>query len=824
MWLDRFWQDLRYGFRVLIANPGFTLIAILSLALGIGANTAAFSWADALLLRPLPVERPNELLAVGSALSVGDFTGLNTSYREYVDVRDRAKSFASLAAFSGTTAGLAANRDARPKLALGQFVSANFFTVMGVKPELGRTFRVDEHAVPGRDAVVIVSHMLWQQQLGADPAILGRRVLLNGVELTVVGIMPESFPGVNQYARIDFYVPFMMWPRLVAPGPINPLESRVLRNVQVKGRLAPGSTLTTANEELAVIATDFQREYPETNKNRAFKTQSETQLRMAQSPPNAVLVAMLTTLAVIVLLVACANVAGLLTSRAPARAKEMAMRVAIGAGRARLVRQLLTESLLIAIGGAVVGLLFGYVSIRFFQRMQIPTDLPVTIGFQMDRRALLLSLAMATASAFLFGLAPALQASRVDLTAVMKSADTATGRRRRWGRSVLVVVQVAMAVVLLVVATFMYRGFQIQIKNGPGYRIDHLMTMGLDPGLVRYSEADTARFYTQLMDRVRALPGVKSATLVSNIPMSTDGIGTVTVAPEGFVLPPGTDNLSIFSARVDEDYFSTMAIPIVKGRGVRAQDTAETPGVAIVNETLAGKYWPGQEVLGKRLKLTERGSTSWLEVVGVAKDSKYLFLAERPTDFVYVPYRQHRQNSMAVVAQSADAPASLVEPMRSAVRELDANQPIFSVYSMETFYEMRTLSIFNTIAETIAAMGLMGLALSITGLYGLVAFAVNRRTREIGIRMALGAGRGSVLRMVLRQGMLLAVIGLAIGLLAGAGAQQMLLAAFQSADRTFRPMSVIIVAVLVLAVTFVASYIPARRAAALDPMKALRYE
>jgi putative ABC transport system permease protein len=306
--------------------------------------------------------------------------------------------------------------------------------------------------------------------------------------------------------------------------------------------------------------------------------------------------------------------------------------------------------------------------------------------------------------------------------------------------------------------------------------------------------------------------------------MSTDGIGTVTVAPEGFVLPPGTDNLSIFSARVDEDYFSTMAIPIVKGRGVRAQDTAETPGVAIVNETLAGKYWPGQEVLGKRLKLTERGSTSWLEVVGVAKDSKYLFLAERPTDFVYVPYRQHRQNSMAVVAQSADAPASLVEPMRSAVRELDANQPIFSVYSMETFYEMRTLSIFNTIAETIAAMGLMGLALSITGLYGLVAFAVNRRTREIGIRMAIGAGRGSVLRMVLRQGMLLAVIGLAIGLLAGAGAQQMLLAAFQSADRTFRPMSVIIVAVLVLAVTFVASYIPARRAAALDPMKALRYE
>jgi predicted permease len=501
----------------------------------------------------------------------------------------------------------------------------------------------------------------------------------------------------------------------------------------------------------------------------------------------------------------------------------MALRLAIGAGRGRLVRQLITESLLLAIAGGVLGLGVGYAGMLLFRQIEIPTDLPLALGFQLDRRALVFSLLVSLASALLFGLVPAIYAARADLTAIMKAGDSvAPGRRRRWGRLLLVSGQVAVSVVVLAVALFMYRAFARELSFGPGYRTDHLLLMNFDTSLVHYTDAQSAQFFKDLADRAREVPGVVDASLTTSLPMLNDSLGSETVIPEGYSFPPGKDSATVFMSRVDERYFAVMGIPLLGGRNFTVNDNANAPKVAIVNEQFARRYWPNQDPIGKRLRTLDQQEA--IEVVGLAKMSKYIFIAESPTEFVYFPYRQKTQPRMAIVAHAAADPGSLAGPLREAVHRLDANMPIFNVRTMEALYRMRATSIFNVLISTVASLGLMGLGLAIVGLYGLVAYAVSRRTREIGIRMAIGATAPNVLRMVLGQGVALALSGLVLGLAASVGAGGLLSAAFPTGDDRRDFVSLALVAPVVLVVTLLATYIPARRAARVNPVEALRYE
>jgi predicted permease len=819
-------QDVRYALRMMRKNPGFTIVAILSLAIGIGANTAVFSIADALLLRPLPVPRPGEVITVGSTASIEGFSSVVASYRDYVDIRDRSESFEGLAAFTESIVGLATERDGLPRLRIGMLVSGNFFSVMRVEPQLGRTFRSDEVQVPGRDAVVILGHDFWEQQFGGDRSVLGRKVLLNGIEFIVVGVAPDSFTGLSQL-RSDFYAPLMMWPRLTPDPNARPLEARDARSLTIKGRLKPGVTMTEAETELSVIAKDLERAHPDTNRNRTMAVRTELQTRIAADPTRVAFLAMLTTLAGAVLFVACANVAGLLTSRAPVRAREVAMRLAIGAGRLRLIRQLITESVLLAMLGAVFGLGIGDAGVMLFRQVPIPTELPIAFRIELDRRALVFSLLVALASAVLFGLAPAIRSTRADLTSVMKATDAAGfGRHKRWGRALLVCGQVAVSVVLLVVALFMYRGFQRMLGIGPAYRIDHLLMMSLSPGLLRYTASQSERFVEQVAERARSMPGVKSVALASSVPMTIEPAGGSAILPEGFQFPSGQESGTVLGSSVDEHYFETMGIAVIEGRSFRATDSAEAPRVAVVNEQLVQHYWPGQDPVGKRFRLGDsRGP--WVEIVGLTKTSTYLFLGERPTEFIYFPYKQRPQPRMIVITESIGDPSSLATPLREVVRTLDANQPIYDVRTMEAFYRMRVVAQFTVVSSLVAAMGAMGLGLALVGLYGLVAYGAARRTKEIGIRMAIGASRYEVLEMVLRQGMTLAVVGLGIGLLASVGAGRALGALFPGAGPGNGPTDIValgLVAVGVFMVTLLASYVPARHASRINPNEALRNE
>jgi predicted permease len=814
-------KSVRHAARMLRKNPGFTIVAVCSLAIGIGATSAMFSFADALLLRPLPVFKPSSVVAISTAGSTAFGTNTAISYPDYIDFRDRNRSFEGLVASGYATFGFSPNQGTLPQMKFGLFVSGNFFHVLGVEPVLGRGFRSSEDQAVGRDPVVVLGHDFWVSQFDASRSVIGSKLRLNGIEFTIIGIAPERFTGIDQYLRPTLFVPLAMSPRL---GQENNLTRRDVRWLTVKGRLKPGVSVAQAQADLGAIAAQLQQIYPQTNRNQRVSVQTELELRAQQSPPNIAMLGMLILLALCVLLVACANVAGLLLSRSRARSREIAVRLAIGAARGSLIRQLLLENLLLAIAGGLAGVAVAYGGAKFFSRIPIPSDLPIVFTVGLDRRVLLFTLAVSLLSTLLFGLAPALRITRPDLVSALKAADAdSSGRRRLWGRNLIVAGQVALSLVLLVISAVLLQGFQDQLTQGPGFRTDHLFLTSFDTQLIHYSEDQTRHFYKELLDRTRAAPGIRSAALTSNVPMF--GGDSTGIVPEGYQLPRGEQALTVFDTYISDGYFNTLGIRILRGRAFVESDQANTPPVAIVNEQLAIHYWPKGDALGKRFHL--KNSTGTLvQIVGIAKTAKYFWIAEPPLDYLYLPYTQNPRSALTIVAESDTKDASTIAPvLREVVRGLDPNMPVFDARTMENLFTQRAVKTPNMIAESVAGLGLMGLILAMVGLYGLIAYSVSRRTREIGIRMAIGADRQNVVGMVLKQGVVLGSIGIAAGLVVSFFACRVLTSALWIASfKHIHPLLFAVVSLPLLLITLLATYAPARRASLVDPMRALRDE
>jgi macrolide transport system ATP-binding/permease protein len=822
-WLTDFVQDVRYSIRSLRRTFAFTAFAVITLALGIGMTSAPFSMVDALIFRPYPVPHPRDIVTLVSTSRDNSFDYF--SYREYRDIQAKTRSYDGVIANGPTQAvGFSADPAETPRIRAGMLVSANYFRVLGVEPVHGRGFRDDEDGARGRDAVVVLGPDFWKREFASEPTVVGRTIRVNGIDCTVIGVAPETFGGMQIFDRPDFYMPLAMASAFSTDPRKNILEDRDDRQWSVRARLKQGTTREQAESELAVLAQDFEREYPQFNRHRGGAVHTQFEMRTRAQDGNWKFSVIFTVLALAVLLVACTNVAGLLLSRARGRAREIAVRLALGASRFRLIRLLLTESLILACLGGLGGLLVGYAGIQFLTTFEIPSALPVTLPFRMDTRVLLATVALSVLTALACGLAPALQSTRTDLVNGLKSAEVGgRGRKRLWARNALVVAQVATSLMLLTASFLMMRGFQRSFIDGTEFPKDHLLMARFDPRLVQYNGAQTQQFYEALVERASDAPGVQSAALTQNPPLGLDAFDDIAFVPEGFQMPVDRENFTSAMDTIDQGYFSTMGIALVRGRAFSAADTADAPHVAIVNEKFASHYWPGDSAVGKRIRLGGSAGAP-IEIVGVAQTVKYrVGTGEERTDFVYLPLRQHPVARMVLLLRSTGDPLQLVGTLNQIVTSLDRNLPILETRSYEDLYRYSAVEGPRVAIELVGTMGLVGLLLAIAGLYGLVSYNVSQRTREIGIRMAIGAGPSDVLRLVLGKGVALVGLGTAIGLVMGFGVEHLMNAMlFNAGGIDLVAYAVIVPALFV--VTLLAAYVPARRASMIAPTQALRYE
>src|SRR5579862_6771872 len=826
--IESFIQDFRYAFRSLRRTPGLTFFVILTLAIGIGMVSGTFSMADALIFRPYPVPHPSGIVSLVGTTQDSSFEDF--SYREYLDLRDKTKSYDGVIANAQMEAvGFSAKPGDTSRVKGGMLVSGNYLQVLGVQPALGRSFRADEDQVPGRNAVVILGPEFWRHEFGGDPSVLGRTIRLNGVDFTVIGVAPEKFQGMQIFSHPDFYMPLAMARVFATNRQKNFFEDRDDRELTLRARLKPGVTLQQAQNELTVLARNFEHDYPNLNRNRGAAVHTQFEMRTRNDDQNWKFMVIFLTLALAVLLVACTNVAGLLLSRARARTHEVALRLALGAGRTRLIRLLLSESLILAFAGGLAGAAIGYGFIEWFHTFQtviFMTDLPNAIPFQMDTRVLTATLALSLLSAIACGLVPALQSSHTDVVSGLKSSEVdLPGRKRLWGRNVLVIAQVSGSLMLLTASFLMYRGFKHDLLEGTNFTKDHLLMVGFDPRLVQYDAAKTQQFYKLLSERMRETPGVQSEALTQNIPMGQDGqddFDGLAFVPEGIQMPRNRESFTSTMDTIDEGYFTTFNIPILQGRDFLSSDTADSPRVAIVNEFFAKHYWPNQNAIGKRFRLDSSVGTP-VQIVGITQSVKYAGSSEKAMDFIYLPLSQHPIPRMILMLHSEGDPLQLVQPLKDVMRTLDPNLPMLRTMAYSDFYENTAIKGPGIAIKLVAAMGAAGLFLAIAGLYGVIAYNVSRRTREIGIRMALGACASDVLRLVMGKGLLLVSIGTAIGLVMGFAVERAM------NSMLFNVGGVDLVAYLVvvpslLIVTMLAAYIPARKASQIAPTQALRYE
>jgi predicted permease len=818
--------DLKFAFRQLLKYPGFTAVAVLTLALGIGANTAIFGFIDRLLLRPLPVDQPQELVTVVEQMEQGGVSS-SFNYPLYLDYRDRNQVFSGLVAYSGVTVNLRATDSS--ELVKAMIVSGNYFSVLGVKAAQGRMFLPEEDQVPLTHPVTVISQALWHRHFTADPAMVGKTITLNGHPFTVIGVAPSDFRGTITGFVPDLYVPMMMqpWAMPVRDPAFAPLQSRGFTWLNLLGRLKPGVSREQAQGAMRVLAAQVAK-VETLNTSTAVLLQDGHRGHGYGAEPARFPLLLLMAAVGLVLLMTCTNVANLLLARAVGRQREMAIRLAIGASRGRLIQQLLSESLLLACIGGACGLLLafwlGQAAMAMFQG-----HLPFRLEAGLDTRVLLFALAVSVGTGVAFGLAPAWQASRPDLVPTLKEgAMPIAVFRRRWSlRGCLVVSQVAFSLLVLVCAGLCLRSLHKLQAIDLGFDAQQVLAVSVETDLADYSESRSRRFFADLQDRVTTLPGVEAVSLTLFTPLGGAGGKTDVVRMDDYEIPAGQRVNWDFSV-VSPGYFRTLGIPLLRGRDFSQRDAPGAPKVIVVNEALAQRYWPNQDAIGKRIWLRsfdkDGPGQKMVEVIGVVRDGKFRELKEPLRLMMYWPLAQSPFSvaDSHLLVRATDDPKAISGAVRGVVGSLDANLP---VSQMRTLAEQKSWLLFpeRSVALALGAFGVLGLLLAASGIYGVVAHVVSQRTREIGIRMALGAQRTEVLGLMLRQGAVLVAAGLVAGL-GGALAATRLLASFLYGVGPGDPLTYMEVSLVLALAAFVSCWLPARRAAKLDPMVALRYE
>jgi predicted permease len=816
---EGFWRDLRFTLRTLRRKPGFTLAVALSLALGIGANTAIFSAVDAILLRPLPVPHPHDLITVDVAASrLSQFGG--ASYLDLMDFRSRSRAFESLAIAQNISAGMSTG-EGEPQVVYGLLVSGSFFSTMRVQPALGRDFRLEEDEAPGKYPVAIISHALWGRVFANDKNVVGKLVKLNGKSFTIIGVAPKSFTGVDLFFRPDIYVPTMMTGGLTVDGN-DVLTHRSFRGFEMMARLKPGVTVAQAQAEMDGIMGDLDRTYPDTNKDSTVYVRREMDRRLVGG---FAFPAVLMGLVILVLLIACANVASLLMARATTRMREISTQLAIGASRATLIRQLLTESAVLAALGGGLGILLGLAGIRGFAAMLPYSATPGGPEFHLDLRVLTFALLASLLAVFLCGLAPALSTVREAMLKVTSNVRSGAAESRAYGavaRRILIAGQIALSTILLIAGGLFLKAFVRAQNVDLGFNPDHMLLVTIDPSLRGYSTDKAVLFQAQLLRQTAGLPGVKSASVASSVPFLSGNSWDISI--DGYTAPSGEKFIDTATNQVAPEYFKTMQIPLLRGREFTEGDNMKSPLVVIVNETLARRYIVGDgdldKAIGHNIQLRDHDR---ITVVGVVKDSNYGRIGAPPDPVFYMSYAQMGRPSGTLHVRTDGDPTVMTGAIRDQLRKLDPDVAPTSIVTLRTAVSSQGLFLPRMAAILGGAFGLVALLLAVVGLYGVVAFMVGRRTQEIGVRIALGAQRGTILRMVLLNGISLAAIGLLVGA-AGAFLVTPLMGGLLLDVSPRDPVIFVSIAATLIAATLGASWIPARRATRIDPMQALRYE
>jgi predicted permease len=810
---ESIWADVRYALRQLKNSPGFSITVILSLTLGLGANTTIFTFVNALLLRPPAVADAGYVVEVmeHNAKASGIEAYMPFSYLGYVNLRDHNHTLSGFAAFDGDPRTVSWSHDGQGQMVFGQLVSSNFFSVLGVTPSLGRFFQTDEDKSGPGAPTAVISYSFWRHQLGGDRSVIGRALVFNGASYTVVGVSPRAFTGILIGSQPDFWTTLAMTPTLIHdPDRMGSDTSYWLLGI---GRLKPGVLKNEAQADLTVLT----RSTHSSNPHEAVLDASAFPVQLVPSPFRGYVAAftgLLMAAVGLVLLIACANAANLVLARATTRRRELAVRSALGASRFRNIRQALTESLMLSMMGGAGGLLLAYWSIPALLSLK-PATIPVSVEAPLDWRVFAFAFAASFLSGIAFGVVPALRSTRRDLLPALKDERQLAGPRRSRLRNSIVVAQITVCLVLLISAGLCVQSLFNARSIDPGFSTHNIAVAHLDPGSLGYTESQDRQFYQQLLERVRALPGVSAASLSGYLPLGTSrSIQGVQI--DGFTPPPGQDGILVQVAYVAPDFFNTMGIPVLNGREFLPEDMHRGSTGIIVNQAMAAHFWPGRNPIGQHFK---NGKES-VEIVGVVKTGKYRSLSENPMDFMYLPLGSQPQEFL--VARTRAGEEATLGEIRRVIQSLDPN---VVPMEMESISQYMALPLFaaHTTGLLLAIFGSVALLLATIGLSGVVSYSVSQRTNEIGVRMALGADRLDVVKLILKQGMRLTAIGILCGLALSFAATRVL-AGLLYGIKPGDPLTFVAVSLFLATVAFLSCYVPARRAASVDPMKSLRAE